>query len=205
MTGENCTSLILGITGGLACGKSEVGRNLEKIGFTVCDTDHVAHDLMKKGQSVYDQVVHYFGTTILVDGEISRPILGEIIFKNPAERDALNQRVHPAVQAYLKDWIRTARKNHENAAALVPLLFESGMNELDWDAILCVSSHREQVFERLKNRGLTKEESILRVESQMSVEQKVQRSDDGILNIGTLRELEQFTRETVKRIMAEQR
>ena len=205
MTGKNCTSLILGITGGLACGKSEVGRSLEKMGFTVCDTDHVAHDLMKKGQSVYDQVVDYFGTTILVDGEISRPILGEIIFKNPAERDALNQRVHPAVQDYLKDWIRTARKKHEKAAALIPLLFESGMNELDWDAILCVSSHREQVFERLKNRGLTKEEAILRVESQMPVEQKVQRSDDGILNTGTLRELEQFTRATVKRIMAEQR
>ena len=205
MTGENCTSFILGITGGVACGKSEVGRILEKMGFAVCDADHIAHNLMKKGQPVYDQVVHYFGSTILVDGEISRPILGKIIFENPTARNALNLRVHPAVQIFLNDWIREARKNHEHAAVLIPLLFESGMEELDWDAILCVSSPGEQVFKRLRNRGLTEKESALRVDSQMPVEQKIKRSDGVLLNTGSLKELEQFTRETVKRIMTEKR
>lgn len=199
------TSFILGVTGGLACGKSEVGRVLEKMNYTVCDTDHVAHGLMKKGQAVYDRVVEHFGNSILEDGEISRPVLGKIIFESPKERDSLNQLVHPAVEVYLKNWIHTARKHHKKAAALIPLLFESGMERLDWDAVLCVTSEHEQIMERLAKRGFSRQEALLRMKAQLTTDKKAVRSDAVIENTGTLSELEQFTREAVRKVRVEKR
>lgn len=204
MTGSLRTSLIFGVTGGIACGKSEVGRVLEKIGFSVCDADHVAHDLMKKGTLVYRRIVDHFGKDILTaDGDISRPVLGEIIFKSPAEREALNGLVHPAVRETLEVLISESRQQGQSFAVLIPLLFESGMDDLDWDAIICVSSSEELVLQRLLNRGLEYDEADLRIKSQMPIEEKETRSDQVIPNIGTLAELERFTRDTVKRVMSE--
>jgi dephospho-CoA kinase len=203
MTGCSRTSLVLGITGGLACGKSEVGLVLQKDGFMLCDADLVAHELIKKGNPVYKKVVDHFGLKILAgDGEISRPILGKTVFENPAERETLNQIVHPAVAEYIETWIADARTKNLSAAVLIPLLFESGMDQLDWDAVLCVSSSEDLVFDRLEKRGQNRKEAALRVASQMPLKQKKEQSDYVIPNKGTLAELEQFTRATVQRIMA---
>ena len=151
MSNKGRKVVVLGVTGGIACGKSEVGRILNEMGYAVCDADRVAHELMKKGTPVFDQVVDRFGTQILADdGEIFRPILGELVFKDPAEREALNGLVHPAVRESLDQWISGKRGAWENAAVLIPLLFESGMQDLEWDAVLCVSSHETDVFQRLE-------------------------------------------------------
>ncbi len=204
MMGHLHTSLVLCITGGIACGKSEVGRILGEMGFEVFDADAVAHGLMKKGTPVYRQVVARFGKHILLDdGEISRPILGEIVFGNPGERSALNDLVHPAVQEKLVGWMGEKRQRGQDAAVLVPLLFESGMDALDWDAVICVSTSEELVFQRLEKRGLTRTEAALRVASQMPMEEKEQRSDQVIPNLGTLGELEDLIRKTVKRVKTE--
>ena len=203
MTIDERNSFVIGITGGLACGKSEVGRILEEMDFSVCDADRVAHDLMKKGTPVYQQVVDHFGTRILSgDGEISRPLLGTIVFENPAEREVLNGLVHPAVRKNLESWIAEARQNNNNAAILVPLLFESGMESLDWDAVLCISSSEDLILHRLENRGLARNEAELRVASQMQLAEKERRSDYVVPNNGTLEELKEYTRATVHRIMA---
>lgn len=194
---------ILAVTGGIACGKSEVGRILETMGFAVCDADHLAHDLMKKGTPVYQEVVDFFGTHILsADKEIARPALGKDVFENPEKLKTLNRLVHPAVQERLQHWIADARLNNRNAAVLVPLLFESGMDALDWDAIICVSSSEQQIFERLKSRGCGRKEAGQRMASQLPLEEKEKRSDHVIQNFGSLGELEQATRETVNTIMA---
>ena len=192
MTGLSRVSFILGITGGIACGKSEAGRILKKMGFSVCDADRVAHDLMQKGTPVYQRVVEYFGKRILAEeGEILRSALGEIIFKNPSEREALNRMVHPAVRDYLECWITEKRRQKIKAAVQVPLLFESGMDELDWDAILCISSSEEWVFQRLEKRGVTGLDAEQRMRSQMPLAEKEQRADYVIPNEGTLEDLEQ--------------
>jgi len=204
MSNNKRNIVVLGVTGGIACGKSEVGRILGEMGFAVCDADRVAHDLMKKGTPVFQQVVDRFGTRILSDnGEISRSILGGIVFENPAQREALNRLVHPAVRKRLEQWISGKRNAGEDTAVLIPLLFESGMQDLDWDAVLCVSSREEAVFQRLEKRGLTREEAEKRVHSQMPLAEKEKRADHGVQNFGSLGELEQSTRETVNRIMAE--
>jgi len=197
--------VVLAVTGGIACGKSEVGRILNTMGFAVCDADRVAHDLMKKGTPVYQQVVEFFGTHILSDDEeISRPILGKDVFENLEKRETLNRLLHPVVQEYLKHWIADVRLKNQRAAVLVPLLFESKMESLEWDAIICVSSSEQQVFQRLEKRGFGRKEAGLRIDSQMPLEEKEARSDYVIRNIGSLAELEESTRETVLRIMTEE-
>ena len=204
MADNKRNAVVLGVTGGIACGKSEAGRILREMGFAVHDADRVAHDLMKKGTPVYRQIVDRFGTRILSDdGEISRPILGATVLENPAELDALNRLVHPVVRKELENWIAEKRQKNKNAALLVPLLFESGMDTLDCDAIICVSSREQQVLDRLKQRGLSGTEAQLLIDSQMPLEEKERRSGHVVPNLGTVEELEQATREAVNRIRTE--
>lgn len=201
MSDNKCKAIVVAVTGGIACGKSEVGRILGRMGFAVCDADRVAHDLMGKETSIFQQVVRHFGSQILSeDGEIVRPILGKIVFENPKKRELLNGLVHPAVREALEEWIGKMRAKGQCAAVLVPLLFESGMQQLDWDAVICVSSWEKDVFQRLKNRGLNHEESIKRIHSQMPMAEKETRADHVVPNLGTLDELEWATRKTVQAI-----
>lgn len=195
-------AIVVAVTGGIACGKSEVGRILGRMGFAVCDADRVAHDLMGKETPVFQQVVSHFGSQILSDdGEIARPILGKIVFENPKQREILNGLVHPAVRESLAEWIGKIRTKGRCATVLVPLLFESGMQQLDWDAVICVSSREKEVFQRLKNRGLNHEEAMKRIHSQMPLAEKEKLADYVVPNVGTLDELEWATRKTVQAIV----
>jgi len=191
MNSLNSTSFVLAVTGGLACGKSEVGRILQQHGFLVCDADEVAHDLMKKGQGIYQAVVDCFGEQILAEnGEISRPELGKIVFENPAQLQKLNALVHPSIRKVLMKKMATFRKSTQPAAVLIPLLFEAKMEDLDWDAILCVSAEEEVVFDRLEKRGFNRRESAERIAAQFSLKEKESRSDVVLRNSGSLDNLE---------------
>ena len=204
MSGLNRKTIILGITGGIACGKSETGRILEELGFTVCDADRVAHQLMDKGCPVYHQVVEHFGVEILEDdGAISRPKLGKLVFDDPPKLEQLNGLVHPAVRNELEQWIRKQRLVEQPSAVLLPLLFESGMENLDWDAIVCISSPEAEVFQRLEKRGLSPEEAEKRINSQMLLSEKERQADRVVPNIGTLGELQLAVEKTITAIMLE--
>ncbi len=204
MSGIKRNAVVLGITGGIACGKSEVARILREMGFKVCDADHVAHELMAKGTSVYRAIVDWLGEQVLADdGEISRPTLGRMVFDDPALLLQLNRLVHPAVRVVLAQWIAERRANAENAAVQIPLLYESGMEVLDWDAVICVSSTDEQIRERLGKRGFADAEASRRIAAQMPLKEKENLSDHVIHNFGTLHELEQATRKTVESLIVE--
>ena len=204
MSGIKRDSIVLGITGGIACGKSEVGRILEGIGFAVCDADRVAHELLAPGSSVYQGVVDAFGEQVLTsDGEISRERLGRIVFENPDQLSLLNRLVHPMVRERLTQWISERQENHEDAAVQIPLLFESGMHDLGWDGIVCVSSPEAQVLERLEKRGIQGQEARRRIASQMALEKKEELSDRVIRNDRTFRELERAKREAVESLIDE--
>ena len=201
MSNFKFNAISIGVTGGIACGKSEVGQVLETMGFSVCDTDRIAHDLMKKGTPAYDQIIDHFGEKILSDGgEINRKDLGKIIFGNLEQRIFLNNVVHPAVRIFLEEWLLEKKQLGQPAAALVPLLFESGMEDLKWDAVVCVSSDESDVLNRLKKRGLNKKEAEKRVHAQLSLVEKENQSDFVIQNKKTLSELDLVTRKTVQTI-----
>jgi dephospho-CoA kinase len=95
------------------------------------------------------------------------------------------------------------RSEEHRSAVLVPLLFESGMQDLEWDAVVCVSSREEDVIQRLGNRGLSREEAGKRIQSQMPLAEKEKRADYVVPNHGTLGELELATRRTVDAIVGE--
>jgi len=192
--------IILGITGGIACGKTETGRILSAEGFKVLDSDFLAHELMGKGRPVYAEVVGHFGDEILAeDGEINRAKLGRKIFSDPGERAALNRLVHPAVIEAAKEWIKDCREACEDAAVLVPLLFEAGWTE-GWDAVICVTAPEEQVFQRLEKRGLSKEATRERIAAQMPLTEKADQADFVIENGGTPEALRSRILDIVKEI-----
>lgn len=198
--------LILGVTGNIACGKSEVGRVLGELDFAVYDADHIAHDLMQRGTPVFQRVVEHFGKSILTTtGEISRPALGRIVFEESSQLQTLNQLVHPAIRDELSSLISKNRREKINTAVLIPLLFESGMEVLNWDFIWCVSSSEQLMLERLEKRGFSREEAESRMDSQMSLKDKESKSDLTISNTESLQDLEQQTRDAVDRLFAKGR
>ncbi len=140
MSAKKRNAIVIGVTGGIGCGKSEVGRILGTMGFAICDADRMAHGLMRKGSPVFQEIINHFGDEILdAQGEIARSILGEIVFEDPTGRAVLNGLVHPPVRTALAEWISKMRLSGMDAAVEIPLLFESGMESLGWDAVFCVS------------------------------------------------------------------
>lgn len=204
MSDNKRNAVVIGITGGIACGKSEVGNILERMGYGVCDADRVAHALMVKGSAVFKNVVECFGDGIVSEnGDLSRPALAKIVFEDQERREQLNQLVHPEVRRALMRWIAERRARSEHAAVQIPLLFESGMDDLDFDGIICVSSTEDLVRERLGNRGVMVEEAANRIRSQMPLAEKERLADCVIRNVGSLQELEQATRRALESLLVE--
>jgi len=187
--------IILAVTGGIACGKTEAGRILAEEGFAVLDTDGLAHEVMKAGTPVFERVVEQFGKTILnADGNVDRAKLGQLIFDDPNQRAVLNRLVHPAVIEAAEQW---KTEQHSDAVVLVPLLFEAGWTE-GWDAIVCVSADEENIFQRLEKRGLSEDEARKRIAAQMPLAEKEAKADFIIRNNETLNALRDETLKVIE-------
>ena len=197
--------LSIGLTGGIACGKSEAGRIFERQGAQVRDADDLAHELIRRGGPLFDKVVGRFGSEIVgPGGEIDRQVLGRRVFSDAAERKALEAIIHPEVSRALREWIAGETRQGKNAVAIVPLLFEVGWTDL-WDAVVCVASKEEIAIARLKQRGLSEQEARARILAQMPLEIKTQKANYVIQNDGTLDALEKRTREVWQKIVREER
>ena len=196
----NSANFSIGITGGIACGKSEVGQILQSLGVTICDADHVAHDVMKPGSPVYNQVRTVFGEQVLAaDGSLDRAALGAVVFNDTAALKTLNGLVHPAVCESIERWLAL---QEGLCAVLVPLLYEVGWEQM-WDAVVCVAASEENMLARLEGRGFSAEEGARRIEAQMSVNEKISRADYMICNNGTMAELRESTLRVMDRIKCE--
>lgn len=197
--------LSIGLTGGIACGKSEAGRILEGEGARVRDADTLAHEVIRRGGPLFDKVVERFGAEMVgPDGEIDRQILGRRIFADAAGRKALEALIHPEVIRSLREWIAGETRQGRNTVAIVPLLFEVGWTDL-WDAVVCVASTEAMVIERLRKRGLSESEARARISAQMPLETKIRKADYVIQNDGSLDSLEKRTREVWQNIVREER
>jgi len=190
-------SITLALTGGIACGKSETGRIFSDEGFAVLDTDTVAHELMRAGTPVFEQVVTRFGKSVVgEDGELDRRMLGGLVFADSATRSILNSLVHPAVISAVERWVD---EQSGDAAVLVPLLFEVGWLA-GWTSVVCVSANEPLVFQRLKERGMSHEEARRRIEAQMPLAEKEEKSNFVIENNGSLDELRAETIKVLERV-----
>ncbi|HJV17470.1 MAG TPA: dephospho-CoA kinase [Bacillales bacterium] len=183
-------SLIIGLTGGIASGKSTVSNMLKEMKITVIDADIEARLAVKKGEPAYFRILQEFGSNlILPDGEIDRQKLGSIIFHDEQKRQHLNEMVHPEVRKRMLEKKEEAIQNGEKIVILdIPLLFESKLTYMVEKIILVYVDEKIQL-KRLMNRNeLTYDEATARIQSQMPITEKLALADEVINNNGTIPE-----------------
>lgn len=189
----------IGLTGGIACGKSEVMERLKFHKVPVLDSDHLAHELLKSGNPVFDSVVKQFGDQILKPtGDVDRSVLGKIIFGDPNQRDALNKLMHPEIRNQWQSWLQ--HQSETLAVVVIPLLFELGL-EKEFDGVVCVWSPEETIKQRLLKRNLTENEAINRIRAQMPVEQKAEKAHWTLQNNHTLSHLHKQVDDWVQKMI----
>jgi dephospho-CoA kinase len=191
--GEEIMALTIGLTGGIASGKSTVTRMIRELGIPVIDADQVARDVVKVGEEAYAQIVATFGQDILqANGEIDRAKLGAIVFHNEQERKKLNAIVHPAVRRRMMEEKEAYVQNGAKTIVLdIPLLFESELTNFI-DKVIVVYVDDEVQLERLmKRNGFSKEEALARIRSQLPLREKIKKADAVINNNGTVEETKQ--------------
>lgn len=170
---------IIGLTGGIACGKSTVADYLEKQGLFVIDADAISHEVTAPGGEALAPIAEAFGSGVFTaEGQLNRRALGELVFSDVGLRRTLEGIIHPLVQRKTVQTIREAEKQGERVVVLnVPLLFETGMDAL-CDECWVVSLDRETQVKRLMARdALTASEADKRIESQMSQDDKLRRAN----------------------------
>ena len=181
---------IIGITGGIASGKSTVTNCLRQKGYQVIDADQVVHELQAKGGKLYQALVSWLGSAILNEaGELDRPKLSQLIFSSQENLAKSSQLQNAIIRQELADRRDQLAKTEETFFMDIPLLFEQ--DYADWfDEVWLVYVNPETQIKRLKARnGYSQEEALQRLASQMKLENKVPYADFVIKNDGNLEEL----------------
>jgi dephospho-CoA kinase len=182
--------LRLGLTGGIASGKSAVAAMLRELGFAVLDADALAHKLIEPGQPAHGDVVHEFGPTIAdADGRIDRAKLAAIVFNDPAKLARLNAIVHPRVAEVIDRQFDEWQRQGIRDAAFVEaaLLIESGIHK-KLDGLVVAWCTPEQQLARLIARGHSEAEARRRIAAQLPVEEKLRHATEKIDCSGSLEE-----------------
>lgn len=184
--------LRVGLTGGIASGKTAVAVMLRQRGYEVLDADSLGHELMRPGQAAYDDIVREFGRDVLSpDLSVDRAKLGAIVFADAEKRAALNRILHPRILDAVQRWFTSLDRADGPTFAFVEaaLLVEAGYRSI-LDCLVVCWSKPEQQIARLIARGLTAEQSRQRVAAQMPIEEKRRAADDLIDCSGTTEETE---------------
>lgn len=170
---------IIGLTGGIACGKSTVSAYLKQKGAFIIDGDVIARQLSEPKKSIWQAYVDHFGSKILnTDNSLNRRLIGQIVFSDEKEKSWMNTTMHPLIKAEIIKQIDECRQNGIEVVILdIPLLYEANWDKFA-DEVWVVKISRQLQIERIQNRdGLTKEEAINRIDAQMSLEEKAKRAD----------------------------
>ncbi|MED2796304.1 dephospho-CoA kinase [Bacillus thuringiensis] len=181
-------TVVIGLTGGIASGKSTVSQMFRELSIPVIDADIIAREVVERGKPAYNKIVEVFGMEVLQkDGELDRPKLGSVVFYNEEKRLQLNKIVHPAVREEMNRQKEMYIKESMQAIVLdIPLLFESKLTSLV-DRVLVVAVTPDTQLERLmKRNGFSEEEATARIQSQMPLAEKVKNADEVINNDGTI-------------------
>ncbi len=189
--------IVVGVTGGLATGKTTVAGMLAQKGARVLDADTIAADGMRPGQKIFKKVVRRFGPGVVTDGKIDRRALADIVFRDETQRRILEGIVHPYVAAELKKELNALRREKAEVVVLdVPLLFESGFDRMTDIAIVVKADRATQIARSMKRLSLPRGEAIRRIRAQMPIKEKMRRADIVIDNKGSSGE----TRKQVNRV-----
>jgi dephospho-CoA kinase len=190
--------LSVGLTGGIACGKSVVTRELANLGAIILDADEMVHKLLEPGGAGFEPVVERFGREILDErGRIDRAALGRRVFADPRERWALNGIVHPLVMEEEERLLREIQLlgNDQLVITDAALIVETGAHKR-FDRLVVVYCAPETQLERLMQRDrMSRDDALARIQSQMSAEEKIPLADYTVPTDGTEAETLERTRE----------
>lgn len=183
--------LVVGLTGGIASGKSTVSRFLQELGAEIIDADVIARELVLRQSPAWQEIVKHFGQKVIDEqGFLLRKKLGEIIFHSPAERRILNGILHPRIKQRITDLLMSLRQKKDLPLIVVdaPLLIEAGMVEMV-DEVWVVAIPLELQIKRLKERdSLSTVQAEKRLASQMPLQEKIKYADRVIDNSGNIME-----------------
>ena len=191
--------IIVGVTGGIACGKSTVSKLLSKKGAIPINSDEIGHQLLKRGSPVMGALLEAFGTNILDEsGDVSRQKLGAIVFNDKTARERLNAIVHPPIIQQSSSEANRLVTEDANCVVLIdaPLLIEANSQDTV-EVIVVVTASTQIRLQRLLERSISQKrpfsqtEAQARIDSQMPLSDKVKYADFVVENNGTLEELEQ--------------
>lgn len=197
---------IIGLTGGIASGKSTASNIINKLGFKVIDADKIARDVQEIGKPAYREIVDYFGEEIVdIYGNINRKALGNVVFNNDSEREKLNRIVHPYIFKAIKESID---RNSDKKILFVdiPLLIEQVDNlnkhKIEFDEIWLVYVDEKTQITRLMERdSIDKEEALKKIRAQMPIELKKNYATRIIDNRGDIETLEEQIRQKIKDVI----
>ncbi|KAJ2126127.1 hypothetical protein IW147_000278 [Coemansia sp. RSA 720] len=192
--------LVVGLTGGIAAGKSTASSEFRALGVPVIDADEIARQVLEPGEASYTRVVQHFGRSILDDsGRIDRGRLGHVIFSDPEQRKHLNKCTHPYIRRrILWNLAQLYARGHSMCVLDVPLLFESGLDRVCAKTVV-IECPREVQLERLtKRNGFTRVEAEARVDAQMRSDMRAARATRVVNNTESVDELRSEIRDIVK-------
>ena len=178
---------VIGLTGGIGCGKSLAAQYFAELGALVIDADQLARAAIERGSDGFDEVITLFGDSILQDGNIDRRALGELIFKDPTAKAQLENIIHPFVRREFEEAV-TSLRGDQVLVYEIPLLVETGAQER-FDVVITVESEMENRIARLRGRGMHISEIEGRIAAQATRERRIEVADFLIENDGSEDEL----------------
>jgi dephospho-CoA kinase len=178
--------LKIGLTGGIAAGKSEALKAFERLGAATLSSDAVVHELLESDE-LREQLVERWGPDVAPDGKLERAKIGEIVFADPEQLTWLEQQIHPLVQQRTAAWLLSLPTNTEVAVVEVPLLFEAGSDKV-FDTTVAVVTADEVRRERAAARGHALVDE--REARQLPQSEKAERAEHVVVNDGSVEELE---------------
>jgi dephospho-CoA kinase len=181
--------LLVGLTGGIASGKSTVSAMLAEQGAEVIDADHIARQVVMPGTPAWCKIREHFGPGVLhPDGQLDRQALADIVFADKSKLALLNEITHPAIFARIADRLEA---HHDQDVVVIldaALLIEAGLAE-GVDVVIVIHSPREIQVERLAAKGVGQTDARNRIASQLEPEKRLARADIVIDNSGSLEDL----------------
>jgi dephospho-CoA kinase len=195
--------LVIGLTGGIATGKSTVSAMLKKAGAIIIDADRIARAEVRKGMPAHRDIVDHFGSGVLLpDGEINRNVLGNIIFNNHLEKQLLNSIVHPRVEKEVNRQLKQIEKTHPKSIAIldIPLLFEAAMHADLSDVIVVYAPEHIQIKRLVQRDQISEADALARIRSQMPIEEKKKKATIVIDNSGAIDHTRKKTLDIFKRL-----
>lgn len=182
---------MIGLTGGIATGKSIVASVFREMGAIILDADVIARLVVLPHQPAWKDIVEFFGPEVVnEDQSLDRAKIGEIVYNNPNSLKELNRFTHPRIMQYYKDELRRIKTEQPDAIVIleVPLLYETNMDKLCQQVVVVYVDRETQIQRLMKRDNMSYADAVKRVDAQMPMDEKVRRADFVIDNRSSMEE-----------------